>query len=129
MNSHPNNVGKPLKYTVAKLDAVIDRYFKSVEPERWTVTGLALAVGSKQLLQDYENRDDYADIVRTAKLKVENQYELDIRDRERKNTSGPIFALKNMGWQDRRKVDVVLPVDEIKQKLEAAQKRLTDDNG
>lgn len=94
--------GAPLKFeTPDDLKAVLQKYFDEEQPENYTVTGLALRVGSKQLLNDYEARDDYQAIVREAKLIVENQYELDLR---RKGGSGPIFALKNFDWKDKTEV-------------------------
>lgn len=96
-------MGKPLKYTPESLQEAINTYFKDTDFEDWTVTGLALVVGSKQLLQDYQNRDGYKEIVTHAKLKVENSYELMLR---KKSRAGDIFALKNMGWTDRQEINI-----------------------
>ncbi|NBO23456.1 hypothetical protein EBU94_08995, partial [bacterium] len=63
--------GAPLKFdSPDELKGVIQGYFDTVPEDEWTVTGLALLVGSKQLLNDYEGRDGYARIVKEAKLIV-----------------------------------------------------------
>lgn len=100
-------VGRPLKFENPEdLRQVIAKYFEDTDPEEWTVTGIALVVGSKQLLNDYEGRDTkdqngltYKQVVRQAKLMVENAYEISLRKHGR---SGDIFALKNFGWEDKR---------------------------
>ena len=95
--------GKPLKYkTPEALKAVIDKYFKKTELKEYTVTGLALVVGSKQLLDDYQKRTGYGRIVTKAKLIVENAYELSLR---KTGKAGDIFALKNFGWKDKQEVE------------------------
>jgi len=65
--------------------------------------GLALCVGSKQLLQDYEKRPGYSDIVRKAKLLNENSYELSLR---KDGGAHNIFALKNFGWSDKLEQEI-----------------------
>lgn len=95
--------GRPLKFkTRDDLIKVINEYFKDTEMNQYSVTGLALVVGSKQLIQDYEKRKDFKDIILEAKLIVENSYELSLR-----GTGGAhnIFALKNFGWKDKQELD------------------------
>ncbi len=114
-------VGRPLKYeTPDDLKKAINKYFEANEFLQYTVTGLALVIGSKQLLADYEQRDDYKEIVRQARLIVEHSYELALR-----NTTipaGVIFALKNFGWSDRMEVDhsggveIITIVDDVPKK-------------
>jgi hypothetical protein len=95
--------GRPLKFeTPEELKKVIQDYFTKIDPEEYSVTGLALVVGSKQLIQDYEKRPEYGDIIREAKLIVENSYELSLRKHGR---TGDIFALKNFGWRDSRNIE------------------------
>lgn len=96
-------VGRPLKYeTPDALAKVINEYFENTPLDQYTVTGVALTIGGKQLLQDYEEREDFKDIVLKAKLIVEHSYELSLRKRGR---VGDIFALKNMGWKDKQEID------------------------
>ena len=91
---------KPFKYPNPEdLEAVINKYFTDTPPNQWTVTGLALLVGSKQLLDNYQKRDGFTELVERAKLMVENSYELSLRDSGR---TGDIFALKNFGWTDKQ---------------------------
>jgi hypothetical protein len=94
------NFKKPLKFkTPESLLKVIEEYFETTPFELWTVTGLALVVGSKQLLNDYEKRPGYSNIVTRAKLKIENSYESSLRTTGGSNN---IFALKNFGWTDQQ---------------------------
>lgn len=95
--------GRPKKFeTPEELKTVIEEYFNSTPREEWTVTGVALKVGSKQLLNDYEEREGYKDFVKEAKLLVENGYEIDLKKSGR---TGTIFALKNFDWKDKQEVD------------------------
>lgn len=76
-----------------------------------TITGLALFLGfsSRTSLFDYEQREEFSNIVKRAKLAVENSYELN-------GQTIDIFALKNMGWKDKSDVEhsggVKIEVDE-----------------
>lgn len=99
-----NKVGKPLKFrTVKKLQAAIDEYFANTAPDEVTVTGLAIALDTtRETLMDYEHRDEYADAVKKAKLRVQHEYEKALR---RQGRAGDIFALKNFGWTDKQEVD------------------------
>lgn len=92
-------IGRPLRFeSPAALQALIDGYFAEHEGSDITLTGLCLGVGvSKQLLNDYQKRDGYDEVVTIAKLRVENAYEISLRKHGR---SGDIFALKNFGWKD-----------------------------
>ncbi len=96
-------VGRPLKYTVEDVEKMIDTYFATTPKNERTITGLAIVFGSKQLLSDYEGREGYSDLIKLAKLKIENLYEQALRD---KNPTGSIFALKNMGWTDKQSLDL-----------------------
>ena len=94
-------ITKPLKFTVNELKTVFEEYFNSTNQEHWTVTGLALAMGSKQLLSDYCAREDYKDLIKHAKLLVEHGYEYQMRT---DCNAGVIFALKQFGWSDKQEV-------------------------
>lgn len=98
--------GRPLKYSdVSELTKVINEYFGKTDFEQYTITGLALAVGSKQLVQDYEKREGYGDVIREAKLIIEHSYELALR--KTRNTNY-IFALKNFGWSDKQEIETTI---------------------
>lgn len=113
-----NKGGRPLRFAKPEdLEVVLDEYFANTPQEEFTVTGLALATGmSKQLLNDYEGRDGYGDIVKRAKLRVENAYELSLR---KNGKAGDIFGLKNFGWKDKRETEHSgnLTIDNIRKEL------------
>lgn len=74
------------------------------EPERLTVTGMALFLGfsSRQSMYDYAKKDEYSYIVKRAIMVIENGYEIMLSEG---SPTGAIFALKNMGWKDSVAVD------------------------
>jgi hypothetical protein len=95
-----HKVGRPLKFEQpSDLQDAIEEYLNETPMEEWTVTGLCLAIGTnKQVLLDYEKREGFSEIVKEAKLYIENAYEISLRKYGR---SGDIFALKNFGWRDK----------------------------
>lgn len=116
--------GKPLKFKSAKaLQEKIDEYFDECDnrttkvitkagiivdmpdPRPYTITGLALALGTnRQTLLNYEERAEYFDAIKKAKLRVENYVEESLWTP--KITSGVIFNLKNnFGWVDKQNVE------------------------
>ncbi len=103
-NTEIRKVGRPLKFeTPDELLNAINSYFASVPFKHYTVTGLALVIGSKQLLADYQERDGYKSFVIQAKLIVEHSYEMSLRTDEK--PVGAIFGLKNFGWSDKLNLD------------------------
>lgn len=106
-----NKVGKPLKFkTVEELQKKIDDYFYSCneESEPITITGLALALDTtRETLCDYEEKDEYSDAIKKAKLMVQHAYEKRLVKR---GNGGDIFALKNFGWKDKSEVDNTLNI-------------------
>lgn len=112
----------PIFETPEQMQSAIDSYFKFIEGEEWskdeveenplrqdtmkrypehpTITGLILYIGfsHREALHDYEKKTEFSDIVKKARMKVENGYEKALFG---KNAAGPIFALKNMGWTDK----------------------------
>lgn len=109
--------GRPLKFkTIEELQKVIDCYFaKMAEPlyfnkdgapvhEPLTITGLALALDTtRQTLMDYQEREEFTDAIRKAKTRVENYAEQKLFG---STPTGPIFALKNFGWDDKNQQEV-----------------------
>jgi hypothetical protein len=97
-------IGRPKRWeTREQLISEINEYFDNTPFEEYSVTGLCLYINaSKQLLIDYENRDEFKDIIKESKLIVENSYELSLRKHGR---TGDIFALKNFGWSDKQEID------------------------
>jgi hypothetical protein len=122
--------GQPAYYkTPEELEFKIDEYFKhgvkkrqivvgkppnqeTIEIEIPTITGLAYFLGfeSRQSLYDYGKRDEFSYIIKKAQLFIEVNYEEMLHYG---NTTGAIFALKNMGWKDTQHVDHTTKGDKI----------------
>ena len=105
-----NKGGRPALYsTPAELQDQIDDYFDQ-EDTKFTVCGLALFLGftSRQSLLDYQNKDEFTDIIKKARLRIECGYEELL---QKPGCTGIIFALKNMGWVD--KIETDLSIKEI----------------
>ena len=101
--------GRPLKWTTPEeLQKDIDKYFEECEKnkEPLTITGLALALDTyREVLLDYQERDEFSDTIKKAKQRIENFAEKKLYDKD-VPTTGVIFNLKNnYGWVDRQEVD------------------------
>ena len=100
-----NPVGRPHKFqNVEELQQKIDAYFDSFKEggensgKPVTVTGLALALDtSRETLCDYQEKDEFSDALKKAKLRCEQYAEQRLYEGA---ATGPIFALKNFGWKD-----------------------------
>lgn len=96
--------GRPNTWKDPKfLQKLIDEYFKN--NDKPTLAGLAYALGvSRSTLYAYEEKDDFSDIIKKSRQRVEKSYE------ERliygTQPTGVIFALKNMGWKDKVETDI-----------------------
>ena len=101
--------GRPLKFkSAAELEKKIAEYFAECVRmgEPLTVTGLALALDTtRETLMDYQEKNDYSDAIKKAKLRIENAYEKRLIAR---GNGGDIFALKQFGWKDRTEQAVEL---------------------
>lgn len=107
--------GRPLKFeSVEDLQRQVDLYFETTPKDEWTITGLAMALDTyRSVLCDYEKLDErkeYSNTIKKAKLKVENGYEIDLKKSGR---SGTIFALKNFDWKDKNETDITTGGDKI----------------
>ena len=96
--------GRPLKYqSVEEVEPLIEKYFQETKMEDWTITGLALALDtSRDILIDYEWRDEFSNTIKKAKEMVEHSYEVDLK---KKGNTWTIFALKNFNWKDKHEVE------------------------
>lgn len=98
--------GRPPKWeTPEQLQKEIDKYFEECKKndEPLTITGLALALDTyRDVLMDYQNKDEFSNTVKRAKQIIENAYEKRLIQNGR---SGDIFALKNFGWVDKQEVE------------------------
>lgn len=99
--------GRPLKFeNVEALQKQIDAFFAEEEKKKrpLTITGLALALDtSRETLMNYEERPEFFDTIKRAKLRVEQDYEFGLRTR---GNAGDIFGLKNFGWRDQQHTDI-----------------------
>lgn len=89
-------VGRPRKIkSVRQFEERAEAYFVECEAkgEPALLTGLILALGlcSREGLDEYGRRPEFADSVKKAKLRIEMEYEKALHDR---SPTGPIFALK-----------------------------------
>lgn len=118
-----NDGGRPPKYdNSSELQEKIHQYFNegikkrtvligrppnqtAIKIEVPTITGLTLYLGfeSRQSFYDYEKMPEFSYIVKRARLFIEREYEEQL---QHGNTTGAIFALKNMGWTDKIEQEV-----------------------
>lgn len=118
-----NNGGRPPKFKTSNdLAKKIDDYFNNGVQEKEvvvgrgeskevvkipvpTITGMCLHCGfeSRQSFYDYEKIEKFSYIIKRAKTFIEKHYEELLQVG---NTTGAIFALKNMGWVDRYENDL-----------------------
>lgn len=96
--------GRPFFFTDPdEMQRMIDQYFAECDlsDRPYTVPGLAYALGfaCRQSLLNYEGRDEFREIVKRAKLRIEMQRNEGLLTSG--NVPGSIFDLKeNFGWKD-----------------------------
>ena len=97
-------IGRPLKIKTPKqMEKILNEYFSTTEESKITITGICLALDlDKKNFYEYEKREGYENIVKRARMIVENSYEMSLRENGR---TGDIFALKNFGWRDKTEVE------------------------
>lgn len=97
-------VGRPLKIeSPEQMEKILNEYFSTTEENKITITGICLALDlDKSNFYEYEKREGYRDIVKRARMIVENSYEISLRENGR---TGDIFALKNFGWKDKQEIE------------------------
>lgn len=83
-------------------DMKVDEYFQTEKTPTWTGLAIYLGFESRQSLQDYKEKPDFAYSIKKALIRIENQYEKALLT---KSPVGPIFALKNFGWKDKQEVE------------------------
>ncbi len=85
-----------------QVQKLVDSYFKETPSEDITITGLCLHMGiHKDTFYEYNKRKEFKQVIKMARLRVENAYEISLRHHGR---AGDIFALKNFGWTDKQEV-------------------------
>ena len=106
--------GRKPKNDPNDVDAIqkkIDAYFQSaIKGERpYTFSGLALALGyfsRTQLWENSKRNSPISEPIKKAMMKIEEAYEERLTSAA---CTGAIFALKNRGWEDTRKVETEKP--------------------
>jgi len=71
-------------------------------PITWCGLAYFLGFNSRQTLEEYAKRDEYLDVVKRARFRVELSYEERLSGN---NVTGAIFVLKNMGWKDTQNIE------------------------
>lgn len=108
--------GRPLKFKSSEeLQEKIQSYFDECKQNRrpLTITGLALALDTtRDLLLDYEEKDEYSDTIKKAKLFIHNFAEERLFGDG--NKTGIIFNLKNnWNWKDKTETDITSKGEKI----------------
>lgn len=107
-NQLQSNGGRPPYFESAEeMERLADEYFLQCKEEKkpYTLTGLTLHLGfcAKEALYYYrDNKPEFFSPIKKALLRVEMGYEERLSENA---AAGSIFALKNFGWEDNRKVD------------------------
>lgn len=99
------NDGKLKKDTNGLTYLVEVHHKKLTDQIPYTITGLALALDtSRETLINYEDKEEYFDTIKRAKIKCQNYAE---RSLFSTTPTGPIFNLKNnYGWQDKTEQNI-----------------------
>lgn len=87
------------------------------EPEAPTISGLAHHLGfdSREAFNQYELSGEFASTLKRSRLRIEAEYEKKLHQQP---STGAIFALKNLGWNERStQVTDQLPVHELQIKI------------
>jgi hypothetical protein len=89
---------KPIKNSKDNAETIEQKVWDR-EPEPATLSGLALALGfnSRQEFNNYIQNGRFAPALKQGILRVEACYEAYLHQ----NTTGAMFALKNMGWNEK----------------------------
>jgi hypothetical protein len=97
-------IGRPMKWSSPEdIWKRAEEYFDETPAELYTITGLALFIGtSKDTIWRYEKNDQFSDVIKKIRTVIENSYEVLLRN---KGTAGSIFALKNFGWRDQSYIE------------------------
>jgi len=122
----PNPVGRPPMFKNSEeMQKVIDEYFvwcdnrivqgydnktneqfAYISPAPYTMTGLARRLGfSRESLSRYNEKDKFSDTIKEARIRVEEDIEVRMNDKNT-FTAGLIFNAKNnFGWKDESKIE------------------------
>lgn len=111
---------RPLKFkTVEELQEKISNYLNECGENKrpLTITGLALYLDTtRDLLLDYQEKDEFSDTIKRAKLTIQNYVEEYLFTG--KNIAGAIFNLvNNYGWTNKSQTDVTSGGEKIQYNL------------
>lgn len=122
--------------TVDKVRNNLKKYFQHLAKENKfaTITGMALHMGfrGRKDMINYEALPEYEEIIKIGKSIIEYSYEIRLKMPDVKQT-GILFALKQMGWEDKQTIEtsnttdaeVAKMLDKVpEKKLKAIQKML-----
>lgn len=87
------------------------------EPEAPTISGLAHHLGfdSREAFNQYELSGEFASTLKRSRLRIEAEYEKKLHQQP---STGAIFALKNLGWNERNpQATDQAPVHELQIKI------------
>lgn len=132
--------GRPAKYNKAEdLEKAVIEYFETIKgsfhyeadaedeskdvkvwdtpSEPATITGLCLFLGfeSRQSFHDYAENKEFSYAIKKARLMIENAYEISLN--YSRMPTAQIFALKNLGWEDKSKQEIRLDTYDVKLNL------------
>jgi len=113
--------GRPAMFkTVEEIQCKIDAYFESLEYEAddgmqskpATLSGLAYFLGfsDRTSLYEYKEKPEFTNTIKRARLYIESMYEQGLQS---KNSTGCIFALKNLGWKDKQEVENTVKISKF----------------
>ena len=92
-----------------EMDDLVEEFIEECQdedkPKPITLSGLILHLGlsSRESLDEYGRREEFSDSVKRAKMIIANVYEQNLHANA---PAGSIFALKNMGWSDKKEVEL-----------------------
>jgi len=89
---------KPLKESKSNSPASQKVWDREAEPA--TIAGLSLFLGfnGRQAFEDYCNNGEFETTLNRGRLRIEAFYEKKLHNQ---SSTGAIFALKNMGWNEK----------------------------
>lgn len=105
-----HGVGRPPKFKTPKeMDKAVDDYFnggcRKVNGQPCpTVTDLVLYLGfcDRSAFYAYEKKKEFKHTIKRARALISREYEQMLH---KQTCTGAIFALKNLGWSDKREIE------------------------
>ncbi len=90
-----------------RLEEQIKEYFEETDPLEWSVPSLCLYLHmTKNMFNKLKDEPNFASVYEFAMNNIEAALFRDLKTA--KNPTGAIFALKTLGYSDRRGIDVTM---------------------